>query len=262
MNEEENLNVSNESSVLGTLLLDIGISLLQAGANTGRTRATISDLAALYKYVPSISMGPRSISLALSDRNGNTLFHGIRSASLSATDFSVISEMIGLSFKASENGWSPQELKREFTKCRVSRQYPRLVILCFVGLAGAAFCYTFGGSLVETAITFGATFTGLLVKQQLTKLSFNPYICTYIAAMSASLFTGLFHITGLINSPANAFSTCVLFLIPGVPLINSFTDLMEGSTLNGIVKGVTASIHIFAIALALLTTIVILNLKG
>ena len=251
----------NECNTFGTLLLEVGIALLQAGANNSRIRVTMSELAAVYHYVPHITIGSSSVSLVLHDKEGNKLFNDIRSTYVHGINFTVISGMSRLSWMAAEKGWSVQELKKEFIKCQAPGHYPRLIILCFVSLAGAAFCYTFGGGYIEMAISFSATFCGLFVKQQLTRSNYNPYICTYIAATVASFFTGLFHITGLIVSPVSAFSTCVLFLIPGVLLINSFTDLIEGSTVNGIVKGVNALIHVFAIALGLLTTIFILNLK-
>jgi len=254
--------VVNESNAFGALLLDIGISLLQAGANNGRIMIAMSELAVVYHYVPQIIIGSRSVSLVLNDKDGNTQFNDVRSTSIHSINFTVISEMSKLGWMAVEKGWSTQELKKEFIKCQALGHYPRLIILCFVSLAGAAFCYTFGGGYIEMAITFGATFCGLFVKQQFTKLNLNPYICTYIAATVASFFIGLFHISGLIILPINAFSTCVLFLIPGVLLINSFTNLIEGFTVNGIVQGVNALIHILAIALGLVTTIIILNLKG
>jgi len=222
----------------------------------------MSELAAVYHYVPYITIGASSVSLVLHDKNGNKLFNDVRTTAVHGINFTIISGMSRLGLLAAANGWSVQELSMEFIKYKAPGHYPRLMILCFVSLAGAAFCYTFGGGYIEMIITFGATFLGLYVKQQLTKSHVNTYIITYIAAMAASFFTGLFHITGLIVSPVSAFSTCVLFLIPGVLLINSFTDLIEGSTVNGIVKGVNALIHVLAIALGLLTTIVILNLKG
>ena len=260
--EGKKSNVENENNTFGALLLDIGISLLQAGANNGRIRMAMSELAAVYHYIPQITIGYNSISLVLHDKEGNTLFNDMRSTSVHGINFTVISGMSRLGLMAAEKGWSVQELKTAFIKCQAPGHYPRFIILCFVSLAGAAFCYTFGGRYIEMAISFSATFFGLFIKQQLTKSNINHYFCTYIAATAASLFTGLFHITGLIMTPVSAFSTCVLFLIPGVLLINSFTDLIEGSTVNGIERGVNALIHILAIALGLLTTIVILNLKG
>jgi len=78
----------------------------------------------------------------------------------------------------------------------------------------------------------------------------------------ASLFTATFHQAGLGMSLEHAFSTCVLFLIPGVPLINAFTDLLDGNILNGMVRGVNALLFALAIAFGLLTTIIIYNLNG
>jgi uncharacterized membrane protein YjjP (DUF1212 family) len=252
----------SESTAFGALLLDVGTSLLQAGASNGRIRIAMSELAATYHYLPHITIGYHSISLVLHDKDGNTLFNDVRSNSVHGINFTVISGVSRLGLMAAENGWSVPELQKEFSNCQAAAHYPRLIILFFVSVAGAAFCYTFGGGYMEMAIAFVATFCGLFIKQQLTKSHFNPYLITYIAATVASFLTGLFHFTGLIVSPVSAFSTCVLFLIPGVLLINSFTDLVEGSTVNGIIRGVNALIHILAIALGLLTTIVILNLKG
>ncbi len=252
----------NESNAFGALLLDVGISLLQAGANNGRIRNTMTGLAAVYHYTPQITIEYNSVSLVLHDKDGNALFNDIRRATVHGINFTVISGMSRLALMAAEKGWPVEMLKQEFIKREAQGHYPRAIILCFVSLAGAGFCYTFGGGYIEMFITFSATFFGLFVKQQLVKSNYNPYIITYLAATAASFFTGLFHITGLILTPVSAFSTCVLFLIPGVLLINSFTDLIEGSTVSGIVRGVNALIHVLAIALGLLTTIVILNLKG
>jgi uncharacterized membrane protein YjjP (DUF1212 family) len=258
-NTEQNLIDGN---TFGTLLLGIGISLSQAGANNARIRIAISQLAALYHYIPDITVGPGSISLALSDAAGNIVFQAARTTAVHGIDFTKISLLSGLGRQAAEKGWSVLELKEEFMKCQAPGHYPRLTILLFVSLSGAAFCYTFGGGYAEMAVAFGATLCGLFLKQQMTRSNVNPYVRTYLAALSASLFTGLFHATGLIFSPVNAFSTCVLFLVPGVPLINSFIDIIEENTLSGIAGGVMALIHILAIALGLSTTIILLNLKG
>lgn len=135
------------------------------------------------------------------------------------------------------------------------------MVLLFVSLAGASFCFNFGGSFIEMIITFGATFCGLFVKQELVKRHFNTYFCTYAAATVASLIIAVLSVAGLSLPPVNAFATCVLFLVPGVLFINCFTDLIEGNTMNGIVKGVSALIYALAIAFGLLNTIIIFNMN-
>jgi uncharacterized membrane protein YjjP (DUF1212 family) len=62
------------------------------------------------------------------------------------------------------------------------------------------------------------------------------------------------------DTRVHAFATSVLFLIPGVPLINSFSDLIDGNIMNGIVRGVNGLIIAFAIALGLLTAMQVYQL--
>jgi uncharacterized membrane protein YjjP (DUF1212 family) len=259
---EEYSNVIGEGEAFGTLLLDIGLSLLQAGANSGRVRISMSELASAYQYVPYIIIRTTSIFLILKDKKGNTLFDGVKRTSKQGINFAEISRVIKLGRMAADGRWSFKELREEFDRRQTDDATSQWLVNFFVGLSGAAFCYTFGGDLPEMGIAFGATYCGLIVKGKLTKANFNSYLSTYIAATVSSLLAGLFHITGLIISPINAFSTCVLFLVPGVPLINSFIDLMEGNTLNGVYRGVKAFAYILAIALGLLTTLFLLDYKS
>ena len=67
-------------------------------------------------------------------------------------------------------------------------------------------------------------------------------------------------VLGLGKAQETAFATSVLFLVPGVPLINSFTDLIDGNLLNGITRGVHGMIIAFAIALGLMGAMIIYNI--
>jgi len=255
-------HTEKEPKEFGALLLDVGVALLNSGASCSRIRITMTRFALAYDYVPHITIGPKSVSLTLDDNDGIPLFNGIRSTPAQGVNFKTISGIGRLSWEAARKKLQVPELKAALNEVRAAKHYPQIIVLIFVSVAGAAFCYTFGGGGVEMAITFGATFFGLLTKQQLTKYSINPYMCTYCAALVASFFTATFHQAGLGISLEHAFSTCVLFLIPGVPLINAFTDLLDGNILNGMVRGVNALLFALAIAFGLLTTIIIYNLNG
>jgi len=135
--------------------------------------------------------------------------------------------------------------------------YPRWLILVMVSLAGSAFCFTFGGDFTQICITFIATFAGLFINQEMKKRQYNAYICTYLSALTAAFTTSMFYIAGLEIKLDEAYSTCVLFLIPGVPLINSFSDLIDGQILYGLERGTNAFLHTLAIASGLSTILII-----
>ena len=248
-----------EARYFGPLLLDIGIALLRSGASSTRIRITMLRLAAAYQFDLHLDMGPKSISLSLHSRDEKELFNGTRSTPTQGVNFKVISGISRMSWAVTEKKWSTKEIRDELDRLLGLSHYQRFVVLLFVGIAGSAFCYTFGGNTIEMLITFGATFCGLFVKQELMKRSYNTYFCTYLSTLAAALFTGAFYKAGTGLQLEHAFATSVLFLIPGVPLINSFTDLIDGEILNGIERGFNALIHALAIAFGLSTVMLIYN---
>ena len=250
-----------ESKELGSLLLDIGVALLSAGASCSRIRITMRRFAGIYDYTAHISIQPKSVSLTLNDEVDNTCFNGMRSTPAQGVNFKTISGVSRLSWRALEDNLSIKDVKEIFEALLLLPHYPRIIILVFVSLAGAAFCFSFGGTMPELVITFGATFCGLFVRQEAIKKKFNPYICVYVGALVATLFAGAFIKAGLPIDLEHAFATSVLFLIPGVPLINCFTDLIDGNILNGIVRGVNALMFSMAIAFGLLIAMIIFNLN-
>jgi uncharacterized membrane protein YjjP (DUF1212 family) len=254
-------NKITEAKDLGSLLLDVGVSLLSSGASCSRIRITMRRLSSAYHYEAHISIAPKSISLTLSDLEDNASFNGMRSTPSQGVNFKTISGISRLSWEAVENELSIQQVREKLTALLALPHYPRIIILLFVSLAGAGFCYSFGGKLPEMFIAFGATFCGLFIRQEAIKRKFNPYFCVFFGSLVASLFAGAFIKAGLNISFEHAFATSVLFLIPGVPLINSFTDLIDGNILNGIVRGVNALMFSMAIAFGLLVAMIIYNLN-
>jgi uncharacterized membrane protein YjjP (DUF1212 family) len=248
-----------EPGEFGSVLLEIGISLLNSGASCERIRITMTRFATAYDFIPFITIGPKSISLTLNDKNQKVIFNGTRSTPAQGINFKMVSGISRMSWSVAETQWSLLQIKDELYRLHNLAPYPQLIILCSVSLAGSAFCYSFGGSPTEMLITFGATFCGLFVRRQLLKKTFNTYICTYLAALTASLFTRAFYKAGTGIEMEQAFATCVLFRIPGVPFLNSFTDMMDGNIMNGMVKGMNALIYVIAIAFGLLTAMLIYN---
>ncbi len=247
---------------LGNILLRIGASLLHAGAGTARVVKNVTRIADAYGYDAHVDMGTRSVSISLDNKDmDDHVFTGSRSApSMPVADFRVISAISRLSWAVVEKQLNLSDLENEYERVAVSIHYHRLVILGLVGLSGASFCFTFGGSWIEMSITFVATVSGLLVRQELQRLKYNPYLITFIAAASATLVVCLFSRLHISAGLDHAFATSILFLIPGVPLIIAFIDLMNGYIINGLDRGVHASMHAFAIAVGLATMLYLFNI--
>jgi uncharacterized membrane protein YjjP (DUF1212 family) len=246
-----------EPKVFGSTLLDLAIMLLRAGASGRRIRKAVSQLALAYQYSHYIDLGPKSISITLLNNAGHSVFNGTRSTHSYGVDFKIISAIHRLTLAVVVQPWTVEEIRKEIRRLQTLQGYSRILILLSVSIGGAAFCYSLGGRWAEMAVTFGATFCGLLVKQELHKRALNAYVITYLSALTAALFTGAFYVAQIGIRLENAYATCALFLVPGVPLINSVIDLMDGNILYGIERGVNAMMHAFAIAVGLSTALFI-----
>jgi uncharacterized membrane protein YjjP (DUF1212 family) len=251
-----------EPSRLGNLLLQAGVALIKSGAGSSRVVSNLSRFAMAYGYEANIDMGTRNISISLHLENQENIFSGSRSiATLPGANFRVVSAISKLSWDVIEEDIALDTVEERLTKAKEMPVYNRYLILLLVGLAGAAFCFTFGGNATEMAITFAATFIGLYLKQELVRKKFNPFLVTYAAAVISATVIGIFWKIGVDSKLDHAFATCILFLIPGVLMINAFIDLLDGYIINGLDRGINALMHAFAIASGLATVLYIFGAR-
>lgn len=250
----------NEIKQLGSTLLNVGTLLLSAGASTGRTRKTINRIADSFGYNTDLLVSHRTIMLTLRDEQNDYFFNNLKRSSPHGVNFKVVTGISRLSWQVVEEGLSIQQINDQLGRIAALPHYPRWAILLFVGLAGSSFCRLAEGSALDMAVVLVATVTGLFIRQEAHRLKFNPYICIYCAALTSSFIaaSALKFGSGYVHEPA--FSTSVLFLIPGVPLINSFSDMIDGNLNNAIIRGINGFIISFAIGLGLLTSMFIYGL--
>lgn len=246
-----------EIKEVGKVLLDIGAVLMSSGANTGRIRNTINRIADSFGYRTELLISHRTIMLSIRSEDDDAFFSSLKRTSPHGVNFRVVSGISRMSWAVVEGKWTVADIRRELDRLVALPHYPRWITLVLVGIAGASFCRIAGGSALDMLIVFAASLTGLFVRQEAVRLRFNPYLCIYFASLTATMIAGLAVKFGSANEHEQAFATSVLFLIPGVPLINSFSDLIDGNIQNGIVRGVNGLIISFAIALGMLTSMLI-----
>ncbi|GAA0880599.1 threonine/serine exporter family protein [Algoriphagus jejuensis] len=247
--------------LLGKLLLNMGMTMLHAGAPTRRVSMVLDRVSTAYGYRIYSDLGTRHLSVSIRDREGANAFSGGRGKpALPGVNFRVVSEVSNLSLDLETVPKPLAEAKAELLMIQSLPHYSRWLILLVVSLAGSAFCYTFGGDYKEMGSAFFATFCGLFLKQELLKKGMNSYVITFLSALLSALAVMLCWQVGLLEEMGQAFATSVLYLIPGVPLIIAFVDLLDGYILNGIDRGVNSLIHAFAIAAGLATVLYVFNI--
>ena len=249
----------NQSIEIGALLLEIGALLMSAGANTNRIRLTMRRIAKSYGYKAEYLITHRAIMLTLQNPNGDLAFNQVKQTYAQVPNFMMVSGISRLSWRIVDENLSVETVWQEIERLKLLPKYPKLIILATVALACAAFCRLGGGNFTEMLIVFLASFSGLFIKQELGKKKVNPYFGVFLASFITTMICGVIGIWYPFQHDNMAFVTSVLYLIPGIPLINSISDIMDGNSLNGIIRALNGIVISFAIASGLLIAILIFN---
>lgn len=247
----------NEPQQIGTILLEIGALLMSSGATTERIRTTINRIAQSYDCQVELLVTNRALMLSIQKRNFDHYFSSLKRTSPHGVNFRIVSGISRMSWRIVDEHWPLDKIKEELDRLTHLPPYNRWIILGLVGLAGASFCRILDGTYLEMGITFLATFIGLFVRQEAVQRKFNPYLCTFFASFSACLVSGIFKYGFHGVMMDHAYAAGILFLTPGVPLINAFTDFIDGNMLNGMVRFLHAFMTALSIAMGLLTTMLI-----
>ena len=255
----ENSEVKS-SHELSKVLLEVGTLLMASGANTSRIRITVSRIANAFGFNTELLVTHRALMITVSDEKNDYFQSSLKRTMPHGANFRMVSGISRMSWSVVEDNWDYEQIWAEIKRLKSLSNYPRPVILFIVALAGASFCRLFGGGFIEMIIAFVATFFGLFVRQEATKRNFNTYLSIFFASLTSCLIAGAAVKLKIGTDPEYAFATSVLFLIPGIPLINSLSDLLDGNIMNGIVRGMNGMIIAFAIAFGMLCSILIYHI--
>ena len=168
------------------------------------------------------------------------------------------SDLSALSWDALDDRLPLDEIRRRYGELIDKPRIDPIFVLVTVGLANASFCRLFGGDWTAAGIVFTARLVGFAARQRMQAHGVNHFLIFIISAFMASLCASAalrFDCTA-----ETALATSVLYLVPGVPLINGVIDIVEGHVLIGCSRLIGALLLILCIAVGLSVTL--LMVKG
>ena len=126
--------------------------------------------------------------------------------------------------------------------------------------ACACLCMLAGGDWANGGIAFIAAVCGLFARQEVLKMRFNPLI-SFIVGIPVDHPDRRDATRSTISdaSPEKALATSVLYLVPGVPLINCVIDLIEGYIPTAVARGVFGGFILLCIAVGMSLAIMLLG---
>ncbi len=245
------------------LILDIGTFMLASGAHCGRLNSNLGRLANTWEFDMDMSPTFNGLLVTVKDKNDpknsvtcykNSPSHNVHLA--------VLTQISHLSWKVQEENWTISKVEQEFAQIKVKPNYKDIVVAVAVGFSCGGLCLFSMGDEKNALIAFIGAFIGFLVKCVFAKKRFNPMIGFTTAAFITTLITGLGQLYGFGEHPQAAMATAVLYLIPGVPLINCVIDLIEGYLPSAINRALFGGFILLCIAAGMTLCITLMGISN
>lgn len=131
-------------------------------------------------------------------------------------------------------------------------EYPVPVIIFLTSLACAAFGWINHGDIQALVVIWISSLIGLTCKYRLVKVIDNIYLLTFAASFIGGICAALIIPVSGTQTASITLICSVLFLIPGVLLINGGMDLLRNYQDCGIARIISVFIQVFVIAGGLL----------
>lgn len=237
-------------------------ALLSLGAQTARVDRNAARIAGAFGCAVDLAVFPKHLMLSVTSLDGRERRTSVGSIDAGVPDFRKVAGLNALGWSIVDECLSLEEARRRFHAILCGQSYHPACVRLMAACANAAFCRLFEGDATAMALVFAATLGAFYLRQLLVRWRVDGKIVFFCCAFSASMLAApgvLFHWG---STPQTALATSVLFLIPGIPLINAMLDIMDGHVLMGFSRMVQTSILIVCIALGLALTMALLGVNA
>ena len=240
-------------------LAEYAATMMAVGAQTSRIQLNTVRMARSFGYHINLLIFPKTLSITLLDTDHNRSYTYIKKTPAMALNFKANMKLSALSWRAFDQKLQLKELWRIFKMIVKEKRESRWVVLLLAALANACFCRLFDGNITSMAIVFMATLAGFLVRQELTRRGINHLAVFALCAVVSTMIgvTDYLYFHG--GTEDISLGTSMLYLVPGVPLINGVMDIIDGHALDGIARLTNACLLIICIAVGLSATVVIFD---
>jgi uncharacterized membrane protein YjjP (DUF1212 family) len=256
----EETTVHNDLKESTIFLAEYAATLEAVGVQTSRIQYNTIRIAKSFGYWCNIMMFPRTISVTLHDEEREHIYTYTKKTPNMSLNFKTNMKLSHLSWETWDKHLCLAEIEQKFHSIISEPMESPWTVLILVSLANACFCRLFDGNFISMAIVCIATFVGFYIKQQLTKIHWSPLAIYIVCAFVSTLIGSSDYLFIHGGTEDLSLGTSMLYLIPGVPLINGVMDVIDHHVLNGIARLVNAGLLVVSIAIGLSFTVIMLKL--
>lgn len=213
---------------VGRFLAQYASWMTGCGATCIRIEKNVNRIAATYGKRVELTIMPRHVQMSVSDHGDEaeclTLNTSVKSTPIS---FALNTRLSELSWKISDRKLPLATARFMFDRI-ISADYGlnRWLVLLLVSCANASFCRLFGGDAIAMGVVAVATMAGYWLKTFLLERHIDVRAVFILCSFVSSVLGCSDILFSLGTTPDIALGTSVLYLVPGIPFLNSFSDML------------------------------------
>ena len=238
------------------LLLTVGQLLMENGADTAQIVRDMKRVAA-YMGIDSekfhLHIMYTTLMLNISDEHhSHTSF---RKCIKHAVNMRIVHAVSKLTWRAMKEHYTLDEFRTELATVPNRPRYPNWLSIMAAGSGCGAFCTLFGCDFNAAIYTAVSAIIGKLIHIQCAeRFGFNPYVSMTFAAFSATICAYFTHLLPT-STPWHPLIASALFLVPGIPMINALSDILNTYLISGAARLIHTAVIIASMTFGLLFAI-------
>lgn len=219
-------NISPTNREIGFFLSDYATLLLGSGATCIRLEKNVNRMAFNWNVNVSMAIMPRHIHMSVINNDGGCETF-ISSINRSVISYDIITQLSKLSWAVRDTNMSLSTARDRLAAIQSLHNANRWWVLFAATCANASFCRLFGGDGWAMTVVLAATAAGFYLRQTLLSAKCDLRLTFLLCAMVSSILAAACSLFGLGYTPDVAMATSVLYLVPGIPFLNAFSDLID-----------------------------------
>lgn len=212
----------------GLFFSDYAAWLWGCGATSIRLEKNVRRMAEAWGMRVDMSIMPTHVYTTVWNAAQTESLCMVRRMHKSAISFEQNARLSALSWDIAEGRYGWEKALSVFEEIKQTRPVCPWTVAGLVAVANASFCHLFGGDGVSMLIVLGSTFFGFRIKQMMLDDGADVRVAILCASFFSAVASAGGHLFGWGHTPETALASSVLYLIPGIPYINSVSDMLNG----------------------------------
>ncbi len=245
---------------VGQFLAEYASYLFDSGATCIRMERNINRMAKALNCEAVMTILPRHIHISVGHDGSQNRYTFITAVKSGALSYNINTRLSQLSWELGDGKIDFEETQRRFEQIIHTPPTNQWTVLVLASIANGAFCRLFGGDWIAVLVVIIATMVGFRLKQIMGRKHVDVRLifvcCAFVSSMLAAC-CGVFHWG---TTPDIAMGTAVLYLVPGIIYLNSFSDLLAGHYICAVSRFIHAVILTCCLSLGLCAGMLAMNM--